>query len=173
MGACTVLAAISVLLNATGLELATEQDLDLDRELRVTGVANVVLGLVGGVPGYLSLSESTLNHKVGAKSRAPGLIAGGLSLLALLAGPATLAYFPKPILGGLLLFMGLSFLLETVYDAWFRLPRLEYGLVILILVGHARARARGRGPSARSGGATPRLHGALRGACWIRDLQER
>ncbi|MFT3772728.1 MAG: SulP family inorganic anion transporter [Minicystis sp.] len=133
MAACTVLAAISVLLNATGLELGTEQDLDLDRELRVTGLANVVLGFMGGVPGYLSLSESTLNHKVGARSRAPGLIAGGLSLVTLLAGTATLAYFPKPILGGLLFFMGLSFLIETVYDAWFRLPRLEYGLVILIL----------------------------------------
>jgi SulP family sulfate permease len=134
MLACTVLAAISVLLNATGLELATEQDLDLDRELRFTGVANVVVGLAGGVPGYLSLSESTLNYKVGARSRAPGLIAAALSVATLVAGTGALAYFPKPILGGLLFFLGVSFLIETVYDAFFRLPRLEYGLVILILV---------------------------------------
>lgn len=134
IGACTVLATISVLLNATGLELATEQDLDLDRELRVTGLTNVLVGLMGGVPGYLLLSESTLNHKVGARTRAPGLIAGGLSLIVLFAGTATLAYFPKPVLGGLLLFLGVSFLLDNVYDAWFRLPRLEYALVILILV---------------------------------------
>jgi len=134
MIACTVLAAISVLLNATGLELATEQDLDLDRELRLTGVANAVVGLLGGVPGYLSLSESTLNFKVGARSRAPGLIAALLSVVTLVAGTGALAYFPKPILGGLLFFLGVSFLIETVYDAFFRLPRLEYGLVILILV---------------------------------------
>lgn len=134
IGACTVLAAISVLLNATGLELATEQDLDLDRELRLTGLANVLVGLTGGVPGYLLLGESTLNWKVGARTRAPGLIAAAFSAVTLIAGTATLAYFPKPILGGMLLFLGLSFLLETVYDAWFRLPRLEYGLVILILV---------------------------------------
>jgi SulP family sulfate permease len=134
MGACTVLALISVLLNATGLELATEQDLDLDRELRVTGIANLLTGLTGGVPGYLCLSESSLNHKVGARTRAAGLISASLCALALVAGTSALAYFPKPILGGLLLFLGFSFLLETLYDSWFRLPRLEYALVIIILV---------------------------------------
>jgi SulP family sulfate permease len=133
MAACTLLAGISVLLNATGLELATERDLDLDRELRVTGVANLVTGALGGVPGYLLLSESTLNHKAGADSRAAGLISAALCVAALVLGTTTIAYFPKPVLGGLLFFLGTSFLLETVYDAWFRLPRLEYVLVILIL----------------------------------------
>jgi SulP family sulfate permease len=134
IAACTVLAGISILLNATGLELATEQDIDLDRELRVSGIANIVTGLALGVPGYLCLSESALNHKAGARTRAPGLIAAGLSALALVAGTAALAYFPKPVLGGLLFFLGFSFLIETVYDAWFRLPRGEYALVIVILV---------------------------------------
>src|SRR5262249_35787841 len=126
--------SISVLLNATGLELATEEDLDLDRELRVSGLANVVAGVFGGVPGYLCLSESTLNYKAGGRTRVPGLVAAALCLLAVFAGTRALAHFPKPVLGGLLLFLGLSFLLETVYDAWFRLPRGEYLLVILILV---------------------------------------
>jgi sulfate permease, SulP family len=132
--ACTVLAAISVLLNATGLELATERDLELERELRVTGVANALTALIGGVPGYLSLSESTLNHKVGARSRAPGLISAGLSVLALVAGMSAIAYFPKPVLGGLLVYLGVSFLVETLYDSAFRLPRAEYALVVIILV---------------------------------------
>lgn len=134
MLACTVLAAISILLNATGLEMATERDLDLDRELRVNGIANLLAGLAGGVPGYLSLSESTLNHKVGARSRAPGLIAALFSILVLFAGMSAIAHFPKPILGGLLVYLGLSFLIETVYDSAFRLPRGEYALVLLILI---------------------------------------
>jgi SulP family sulfate permease len=52
----------------------------------------------------------------------------------LLAGAPLLALFPKPILGGLLLFMGLSFLVEWVIDAWFKLPRADYAVVLLILV---------------------------------------
>lgn len=130
----TVLGAVSLLLNASGLELATEGEIDLDRELRATGIANLVSGALGGVPGYLSLSESTLNHKVGARSRAAGLISAGLCAVALVVGADALAYFPKAILGGMLLFLGLSFLLETVFDSWFRLPRGEYALVIVILV---------------------------------------
>jgi len=134
IAALTVLAAISILLNASGLELATDEEIDLDRELRVTALANLLSGALGGVMGYLSLSESTLNYKIGARTRLPGLISASASLLTLVAGAAAVSYFPKPILGGLLLFLGLSFLLETVYDAWFRLPLIEYALVLAILL---------------------------------------
>jgi SulP family sulfate permease len=133
IAALTVLAAISILLNASGLELATDEEIDLDRELRATALANLLSGALGGVMGYLSLSESTLNYKIGARTRLPGLISAGFSLITLVAGAAAVSYFPKPILGGLLLFLGLSFLLETVYDAWFRLPVVEYALVLAIL----------------------------------------
>ncbi len=134
IAALTVLAAISILLNASGLELATEQEIDLDRELRATGLANILSGAFGGVVGYLSLSESTLNYKMGARRRIPGLISAALCLLAIFVGSSVLSYFPKPVLGGLLLFMGLSFLIENLYDAWFSLPILEYALVLVILL---------------------------------------
>jgi SulP family sulfate permease len=51
----------------------------------------------------------------------------------LFTGDALLTLFPKPVLGGLLLFLGLDFLVAWVYDAWFKLPRIDYGVVILIL----------------------------------------
>src|SRR5262249_34399759 len=133
IAAVTVLAAISILLNASSLELATEEEIDLDRELRGTGVANLVAGAVGGVVGYLSLSESTLNYKIGARSRAAGLVCALLSAIILVSGPAVLSYFPKPVLGGVPVVLGFSFLLETICDAWLRLPRGEYALVLLIL----------------------------------------
>jgi SulP family sulfate permease len=135
--AITILASISILLNASGLELATEKEIDLDRELRTTGVANLATGLLGGMVGYLSLSESTLNHRAGANSRLAGITSALLCVLALVVGAQTLSYFPKPVLGGLLLFLGLAFLVESVYDAYFRLPRVEYGLVLLILIAVA------------------------------------
>ena len=131
--AVAALSAISTLLNASGLELATEQEIDLDRELRGTGLANVITGAMGGVVGYLSLSESTLNYKIGARSRAAGLVCALCSAITLVLGGSALSYFPKPVLGGVLLFLGFSFLVETLYDAWFQLPRIEYALVILIL----------------------------------------
>jgi sulfate permease, SulP family len=133
IGAITVIAAMSILLNASGLELATEQEIDLDRELRATGIANLASAATGGVVGYLSLSESSLNHKIGARSRLPGFICAALCVLTMVAGAKALSYFPKPVLGGLLFFLGVSFLIDTVNDA-FRLPRVEYAVVLLILV---------------------------------------
>jgi SulP family sulfate permease len=134
LSAVTVLATISILLNASGLEIATEREIDLDRELRATGIANLAAGLGFGMVGYLSLSESTLNHKAGAQTRIPGLISAGICAITLLFGASVFSYFPKPVLGGLLCFLGLGFLMETLYDAYFRLPRIEYGLVLLILI---------------------------------------
>ncbi|HEV2359807.1 MAG TPA: cyclic nucleotide-binding domain-containing protein [bacterium] len=48
-------------------------------------------------------------------------------------GAGLLSFFPKPVLGGFLFFLGLSFLVEWLYDAWFKLPRTDYVLVLLIL----------------------------------------
>jgi SulP family sulfate permease len=132
--AITMLGTISILLNASGLEIATEREIDLDRELRATGVANLASGLGFGMVGYLSLSESTLNHKAGAESRLAGIISASMCAAALFFGASVFSYFPKPVLGGLLVFLGLGFLVETLYESWFRLPRVEYGLVVIILV---------------------------------------
>jgi SulP family sulfate permease len=133
MGTLTVLMVISVLLNASGLELATGTDIDLDRELRINGFANIASGAFGGVPGHLLLGDSALNMKLGGKNRYAGAISSVLVLLMLMVGTTLLSYFPKPILGGLLCCIGLLFLLETVYDARSRLPRLEYSVVLVIL----------------------------------------
>ncbi len=134
MAVITVLAAISLLLNASGLELATEEEVDLDRELSAVGLGNLVAGTFGGLVGYTSLSESTLNYRLGARSRVTGLLAASSNVVILVVGATAVSYFPKPVLGGMIVFLGLSFLVEAVYDAWFRLPRGEYALVILILV---------------------------------------
>jgi len=131
--ACVLLAVIGALLNASGYELATEQDVDQDRELRVHGVANLVTGLAGGAPGWLMLGGSMLSFRLGARRRLAGVIVACVCLLPLVLGTGVLGYFPKPVLGALLFFLGLSFIVENVYDSWFRLPRGEYALVLVIL----------------------------------------
>src|SRR5262245_34799003 len=46
-----VVVIVTILLNAAGLELATRRDVDLDRELRANGLANILAGLGGGMVG--------------------------------------------------------------------------------------------------------------------------
>lgn len=135
MATIVLLSVISLLLIISGIELASQQDIDLNQELRSAGIANLIVGLGGGTIGFQALSFSTLSRvRIGAKSRLVGVLVALICLLTLMVGDKLITVFPKPLLGGVLLYLGLSFLTEWVYDAWFKLPRLDYGIVLLILL---------------------------------------
>lgn len=129
-----IISVVSLLLNASGLELSVRRDVDLNQELRAAGLANLVSGLGSGTTGYQTLSISTLGPKLGANSRLVGITAAMLCGATVLFGGSLVSYFPTPVLGGLLMFIGLGFLSEWVYDAWFKFSKLEYLIIILIMV---------------------------------------
>lgn len=137
IGAVVVLSLISLLLNVSALEVAVKEDIDMNRELGSAGLANIVAGLFGSSVGYQALSLTVLTHRLNAKTRLAGVFAALLAGGVLLFGATALSYFPKPVLGGILLFMGLSFLVEWVVDARPRLPRIDYLLVWMILIAIA------------------------------------
>ncbi|HKX25087.1 MAG TPA: SulP family inorganic anion transporter [Actinomycetota bacterium] len=134
--AATVLlvGVIALLLNVSGIELASSRDLDLNRELRAAGAANVVLGLGGGMIGFHTLSLSLLADRVGARNRLPGLVAAAVVLVALVVGASVVTVVPTPVIGGVVVFLGLGFLVEWTVDAWSRLPRIDYVVVLMILL---------------------------------------
>lgn len=135
VGTILLLSVVSLLLNASGLELVARRDMDLDRELKATGLANVLAGLGGGGPvGFHALSVSALSYRTGAPSRLIGVFVAILAGLMLFLGTGLLSYLPKVVLGGLLLFLGLAFLVEWLYDAWFKLSRIDYAIVVVIMV---------------------------------------
>jgi len=125
---------MALLLNANALELATRRDIDLNRELLAAGVGNILGGLGGSPIGYQAISTSSLAYRLGAGSRLTTLLVALMGAAALLFGASLLSFVPKAVVGGLLLYLGLAFLGEWVYDAWRRLPRMEYFLVLSILV---------------------------------------
>jgi SulP family sulfate permease len=130
--------AITILLCATSIEMATDQDMDFDRELQVAGIANVVTGGMGGMVGHLSVSRSLLNRQAGATHRFSGVVAALFCGAVAIWGSAVLSYLPRAILGGLLLYLGIVLLIEWVYEAYFRLSPTDYGLVLAILLIGAR-----------------------------------
>lgn len=134
MATIALLSAISVLLNSTGIELNTAQEIDLNRELKAAGSANLILGLIGGITGYQVLTDTILAYKVGAKTRLVSLLSVIFYAALLIWGFSLLSLFPLPIIGSLLLFLGLSLLKEWLYDTWFSLPKTDYAIVWLILL---------------------------------------
>lgn len=129
--------AISLLLNASSLEIATHTDIDLNRELKAAGTANMIAAIGGSSPGYHSLSMSTLSYRMGGTSRLTGLFAASIVAFIMFFGADLLSIFPRMVAGGFLLYLGLSFLTEWLYDAWFKLPIGDYLLIWLILIAIA------------------------------------
>ena len=134
MAAVAIISLVSLLLNASALELVAQKDMDLDRELVSTGLANLAGGLGGSSVGYHTLGISSLAFRMGISNRLVPLLAAAVTAVTLLFGASVLSLVPKLIAGGLILFVGLSFLTEWLYDAWFQLPRTDYLLVWLILI---------------------------------------
>jgi sulfate permease, SulP family len=95
----------------------------------------LISGLGGGINGFHSVGLSILSYRqLGARSRMVGvLIAAGMVMI-LLAGASMISLFPKLVLGGVTLLLGLELLVEWVYDAWFKLSKTDYFIVILILI---------------------------------------
>ena len=129
----TSVSAITILMNSSAIGAATGEDVDLNREMRSAGLANIASGMLGGMVGYQSFNRSMLNVSVGATSRLAGVFASLVCLFVLAASPDLVALFPVPVLVGLQLFMGLRLLLHWLVGAYARLGLHEYLLVPAIL----------------------------------------
>jgi SulP family sulfate permease len=128
-----VLSVVALLLNTSALEVTVRQDIDLNRELITAGIANLAGGLGGSPVGYQTLSMSALACRMGARSRLVNLISGLICGAALFFGASLFSYVPKLVLGGMLLYLGLTFLVEWLIDSRRSLPTTDYLLVWTIL----------------------------------------
>src|SRR5215472_7917682 len=128
---------MSVLLNVTGIEIETRCEGDLERELNAVGSANLLSASLGGYVTCSSLSRTTLNYEIGGRGRLSGLTVAAISGLVLAAGSGFLAYVPKFVLGGLLLYSGLYLLYRWLFDSWRYLSWVEYislaGIALIIV----------------------------------------
>ena len=126
--------AISTLFNTTGIEVATHREANLERELSITGLANILSGLFGGYSGCISLSRSVLSFNTGARGRLPGMTVAAVAGLMLVADPALLGYMPKFVLGGLLIYLGADQLNRWIVASRQRLGVVEYLSLLAIIV---------------------------------------
>jgi SulP family sulfate permease len=126
--------AITTLFNTTGLEVETRRQADLDRELRVTGLANVLTGSLGGFAGCISLSRSLIANSIGASGRLSGLTVAAIAALMLVVDPALISLVPKFILAGLLLYLGADQFNKWIIESRRTLSLIDY-LSLLSIVG--------------------------------------
>ncbi len=127
------LCLFAMLMNSAALETATGRDLDVDTELRTTGLANAVVAAVGGPPGYTGLSISVLGNKSGVRHRGAGVVSGSVVLLGFFFAGQIITHIPTFLSAGFIMFLGIELLVGWLIEAARRYSVTESITVVVIL----------------------------------------
>ena len=120
-------------LSITSLESEFHSEVDLNAELRASGIANIVAATGGSVASYPIVAFSVLNHRMGGQ-RLAGLMTALVSAAVLVFDATLFVLIPKFVLGGLVTYLGLSFLYLWLFKSWTHLSRIDFGIIAIILV---------------------------------------
>ena len=132
--ALIVVIVATLLLSIMALEVETKNDIDLDHELKLNGLANLVAGAAGGNVGTLSVSRTFFSYRMGARARGSGVMVGALCLFPLALGSTALGFVPLPVLGAILLQLGATMLDEWLLRGWRRMQYADYLQLLAIFL---------------------------------------
>ena len=126
-----LLGSINSLLTARVADSLTRQSHNPNRELMGVGAANVVVALVGGVPGAGATSCTVANVRAGGRSRVSGVLCATVLLALLLGLGRYVDSIPHAVLAGILIKIGFD-IIDWRYLTRIHLVQKE-NLVVLIL----------------------------------------
>ncbi|MDX1404802.1 MAG: SulP family inorganic anion transporter [Woeseiaceae bacterium] len=130
-----LISLISLLFCVSGLGHLYRGDPDMNRELRIAGLANIGNGLTGGMLGLPTYNLSSQAHDMGAAgNRWAGVVAVATCLSIFVFGFSLVAYTPRFVISGLLMFLGLNLMREWLLDGLKKFSSYEYLVIPIILV---------------------------------------
>ncbi|EJG0620901.1 SulP family inorganic anion transporter [Vibrio parahaemolyticus] len=129
------LGCIDTLLTAVIGDSLTRKEHDSDKELRGQGLANVISGLFGALPGAGATMGTVTNIQVGARSPLSGVVrALVLALVVLVAGGLT-EPIPMAVLAGIAVYVGFNILdwsfIQRAHKVSFSGMAIMYGVMLL------------------------------------------
>lgn len=133
LGAIVGVTLIALLLDVSSLEVARSKIADLDVDFRANGLANIIIAPLGGMSSNLALNPSRLLEETGAKTRASGVFGALCVALVLLTGIDLPRLVPTPLLGGLLIYLGVVVLADALLRSPAQRSLTELGLAFAIM----------------------------------------
>ncbi len=110
-------------------------EVDADRELSALGACQLASGLCQGFAVSGTESRTAMNHAMGGKSQAAGLVAAAVMAVVLLFLTAPLSYLPKAALGAVLIFAAIGLFDVAALRRLWRVSRPEFGVAVATMVG--------------------------------------
>lgn len=129
----TMMSVIMLLLDTSGVEIVISRDIDPNKELKSTGFANIINGLCAGPICIQAAADTAFAHKLGGNRFLCVLIFGLVTLAVIAIGPSPIAYVPTLLLGGLLMYIGIDFMMTWVWYARKKLPLKDFAVICVIL----------------------------------------
>jgi SulP family sulfate permease len=129
-----MVSAIALMVTQSGLELAIEQDMDVNDELERSGIVNIVVSVLGTPASWVHIPSTATAYRRSAMHWGFAALAAGIMFLAFLAGPGLVSYFPRVVAGGILVFLGIELLKEWLWNTRREMPWIDYLIVITIVV---------------------------------------
>jgi len=108
---------VSQALRIAGIEGSTGMILDLDREVKVAGVANLCAGLSGGIISSHSPGLTAFNMSAGSSDGRASILAAIFQLALWLSGLPARNLFPRYMLAGILMNLGSLMLVEWMWSS--------------------------------------------------------
>lgn len=121
---------LCVVIYTGGLEVASNRELDWNREFRAIGLGGALAGLGGGPPSCPVVPTSLRSLMFRVDLRSTGVIAGLVMASPLLFGDAVFRLVPVPLMGGVLLFTGVALLDQWLLKVRKRVPPVDYAVIV-------------------------------------------
>lgn len=127
-----VLSTVSMLLNLSSLSLRLRSDVNVNREMITAGLTNIAIGSFGGMAAYVSVSSTSLAHRLEVhRMAAAGSAVALLIFSVVFAGPMTSAA-PVFLTAGMVIYAGIDFIVEWIISSKRRLPFQDWLLIVAI-----------------------------------------
>lgn len=129
---CAAIGLLSIIVKVASLETRRGEIADLDHELRVTGIACLACGPVGGFPGMLGSGGSELFIDSGARTRLAAAIATLAVVAAMVLRIDLAGLVATPLLGGILMRSGFSLSSDAILRIIRQRSVIEIALTVMI-----------------------------------------
>jgi len=129
------LGCIDTLLTAVIADSLTRKEHDSNKELIGQGIANVISGFLGGLPGAGATMGTVVNVQSGARSPISGIVRAFILFLVVMWAADLTAPIPMAVLAGIALYVGINILdwsfLQRAHKVAWSPTIIMYGVMLL------------------------------------------
>jgi SulP family sulfate permease len=132
--AVLLVALISLITKVSSIEISRQASGDLDRELRAHGLGSLIAAPFGGLTSSVQVGTSRLLEHAGGASRMSGVACAATMGIVAIAHFDLPGLVPIPLVGGLVFYLGYSFIADALWKPYSQRAWLDLALIVGITI---------------------------------------